>query len=55
MLQDLNPFFDSLSKIPPLIAVIIPNNQAVALAVDFTALTGIGGRLGIIANADLGA
>jgi hypothetical protein len=40
---------------PAVIAVSIPSKPKLALAVVLAALTGIGGRLGIIASADLGA
>lgn len=40
---------------PAVIAVNIPSNTPPVFAVVFAALIGIGGRFGIIANADLGA
>jgi hypothetical protein len=40
---------------PADIALNIPNTPRLALAVVLTALTGIGGRFGIISSADLGA
>jgi len=49
------PLFVSPTRIPALIAVIIPRITPLAFAVVFAALSGIGGRFGIIASADLGA